>query len=136
MSELDFDLDRLHFTGRLPRARYRDVLRASSVHVYLTIPFVLSWSMIEAMSTGCLVVASDTDPVREVVRDGGNGLLVDFFDTGALAERICDALDRPGDFSHLRDAARRTAVERYAAAKLVPQRARLLEAVADGLMDG
>ena len=135
LRELDFDPDRLHFTGRLPRDRYREVLRASSVHVYLTIPFVLSWSMIEAMSAGCLLVASDTEPVREVVRDGENGLLVDFFDTGALAERICEALDRPGAFAHLRDGARRTAVERYAAAKLVPLRAQLLEAVADGLKE-
>ena len=136
LRELDFDLDRLHFTGRLPRNLYREVLLASSVHVYLTVPFVLSWSMIEAMSAGCLLVASDTDPVREVARDGENALLVDFFDTAALAERICDTLDRPGDFAHLREGARRTAVERYAVAKLIPRRARLLEAVADGLMDG
>ena len=92
--------------------------------------------MIEAMSAGCLLVASETEPVREVVRDGDNGLLVDFFDIGALAGRICDALDRPGDFAHLRESARRTAVDRYAVAELVPRRARLLEAVADGLMDG
>ena len=136
LRELDFDRDRLHFTGRLPRNSYREVLRASSVHVYLSVPFVLSWSMIEAMSAGCLLVASDTEPVREVVRDGDTGLLVDFFDTGALADRICDALDRPGDYSHLREAARRTAVEHYAVSNLVPQRARLLDAVADGLMDG
>ena len=136
LREIEFDRDRLHFTGRLPRNLYREVLLASSVHVYLTIPFVLSWSMIEAMSAGCLLVASNTDPVREVVRDGENGLLVDFFDTGALAERICDTLDRPEDFGQLRDGARRTAVDRYALAKLVPQRARLLEAVADGTMVG
>ena len=135
LRELDFDPDRLHFTGRLPRDLYREVLRASTVHVYLTIPFVLSWSMIEAMSAGCLLVASDTEPVREVVRDGENGWLVDFFDTGALAERVCEALDRPGAFAHLRDGARRTAVERYAAKKLVPLRAQLLEAVADGLKE-
>ena len=136
LRELDFDRERLHFTGRLPRNLYREVLLASSVHVYLTIPFVLSWSMIEAMSAGCLLVASDTEPVREVVRDGENGLLVDFFDTGALADRICEALDRPHDLGHLREAARRTAVERYAASRLVPQRARLLEAVADAVLDG
>ena len=136
LRELEFDLDRLHFTGRLPRNHYREVLLASSAHVYLTIPFVLSWSMIEAMSAGCLLIASDTDPVREVVRDGENGVLVDFFDTGALAERICEALDRPGDFAHLREAARRTAVEGYAAARLVPQRARLLAAVAEGRIAG
>ena len=136
LREIDFDPNRIHFTGRLPRHLYREVLRASSVHVYLTVPFVLSWSMIEAMSAGCLLVASDTEPVREVVRDGDNGLLVDFFDTSALAERVCEILDRPGAWSHLREAARNTAVERYAASKLVPLRARLLEAVGDGLMDG
>ena len=135
LREIDFDRDRLHFTGRLPRHLYREVLQASSVHVYLTVPFVLSWSMIEAMSAGCILVASDTEPVREVVHDGDNGLLVDFFDTSALAERVCDILDRPGAWSHLREAARNTAVERYAASKLVPLRARLLEAVGDGLMD-
>ena len=134
--ELDFDSERLHFTGLLPRDQYREVLLASSVHVYLTIPFVLSWSMIEAMSAGCLLVASDTAPVREAVRDGENGLLVDFFDTGALVERVCEALDRPDDFSGLRANARQTAVERYAASKLVPLRARLLEAVAEGLIEG
>ena len=136
LRELDFDSERLHFTGLLPRAQYREVLLASSVHVYLTVPFVLSWSMIEAMSAGCLLVASDTAPVREVVRDGENGLLVDFFDTGALAERICETLERPDTFSELRANARRTAVERYAASKLVPLRARLLEAVAEGLIGG
>ena len=136
LRELDLDRHRLHFTERLPRNLYREVLLASSAHVYLTIPFVLSWSMIEAMSAGCLLIASDTDPVREVMRDGENGLLVDFFDSGALADRICEALDRPGDFVHLREAARRTVVEGYAAASLVPQRARLLEAVAEGRLDG
>ena len=136
LRELDFDRDRLHFAGRLPRNHYREVLLASSAHVYLTIPFVLSWSMIESMSAGCVLVTSDTDPVREVVRDGENGLLADFFDPGAIADRICAALERPDDFADLRENARRTAVERYAASKLVPLRARLLEAVAGGLMDG
>ena len=136
LRELDFDQDRLHFTGLLPRQDYREVLLASSVHVYLTVPFVLSWSMIEAMSAGCVLAASDTDPVREVVRDGENGLLVDFFDPGALADRICEVLERPAAFADLRENARRTAVERYAASTLVPLRAQLLEAVAGGLIDG
>lgn len=136
LRELELDRDRLHFTGRLPRNHYREVLLASSAHVYLTVPFVLSWSMIESLSAGCVLVASDTEPVREVVRDGENGLLADFFDTGALADRICAALERPGDFASLRENARRTAVERYAASKLIPLRAHLLEAVAGGLMEG
>ena len=136
LRELDFDPERLHLTGRLPRAQYREVLLASSAHVYLTVPFVLSWSMIEAMSAGCLLVASDTAPVREVVRDGENGLLVDFFDPGALAERVCAALADSDAHAELRENARRTAIEHYAASRLVPQRAQLLEAVAEGLIDG
>ena len=136
LRELDFDPDRLHFTGRLSRSHYREVLLCSAAHVYLTIPFVLSWSMIEAMSAGCLLVSSDTPPVREVVRDGENGLLADFFDSGALADRICEALERPDAFAGIRANARRTAVEHYATEKLVPLRARLLEAVAAGLIDG
>ena len=136
LRELELDGDRLHFTGLLPRNQYREVLLASSVHVYLTVPFVLSWSLIEAMSAGCFVVASDTAPVREVIRNGENGRLVDFFDTEGLAERICEALDRPDATAEVREGARRTAVERYAASKLIPLRARLLEAVASGLIDG
>ena len=134
LRELDLDLDRIHFTGLLRRDHYRDVLLASSVHVYLTVPFVLSWSMIEALSAGCVLIASDTDPVREVVRDGDNGLLVDFFDTGRLADRICDVLERPDAVAALRGNAGRTAVERYAASRLVPQRAKLLELAAAGLL--
>jgi glycosyltransferase involved in cell wall biosynthesis len=106
------DPTRIHFTGSLP---YRDYLRAlqiSSAHVYLTYPFVLSWSLVEAMSVGCLVIGSDTAPVREVI-DGSNGLLVPFFDTEALAEAVVDALARPRRFHALRAQARRTALERY-----------------------
>ena len=140
LRELDFDPRRLHFTGLLPRDQYRAVLLASAVHVYLTVPFVLSWSLIEALSAGCLVVASDTAPVREVLRDRDNGMLVDFFDTTRLAERICDALERRavGDdtAAGLCARARQTAVEGYAAATLLPKRAQLLEAVAAGLLSG
>ena len=140
LRELEFDPRRLHFTGLLPRDQYRAVLLASAVHVYLTVPFVLSWSLIEALSAGCLVVASDTAPVREVLRDGHNGLLVDFFDTAGLADRICDVLERgaAGDeaLARVRAGARRTAVEHYAASALLPRRAQLLEAVAAGLLGG
>jgi glycosyltransferase involved in cell wall biosynthesis len=106
------DRARVHFTGQLP---YRDYLRAlqiSSAHVYFTYPFVLSWSLVEAMSAGCLVIGSDTAPVREAI-DGSNGILVPFFDTNALAEAVIDALARPRQFHGLRAQARRTVLNRY-----------------------
>ena len=105
------DLSRVHFTGRIPYADYLALLRRSSVHVYLTYPFVLSWSLLEAMSAGCLVVGSRTPPVEEVIRDGENGLLTDFFSIEQLALRIDEALSN--DLTHLRHAARKTVVERF-----------------------
>jgi hypothetical protein len=107
------DLSRVVFTGVLPYAAYRALLRASAAHVYLTYPFVLSWSLLEAMSCGCLVAASATPPVLEVLEHGRNGLTFDFFDTGALADRVTDALQRPGDFAPLRAAARQTVLDGY-----------------------
>jgi glycosyltransferase involved in cell wall biosynthesis len=105
------DLSRVHFMGRIPYDRYLDVLRRSSVHVYLTYPFVLSWSLLEAMSAGCLVVGSRTPPVEEVIRDGENGLLVDFFSPADIAARIDQALAM--DCRLLRERARMTVIERY-----------------------
>jgi glycosyltransferase involved in cell wall biosynthesis len=87
-------------------------LQISSAHVYLTYPFVLSWSLLEAMSAGCLVIGSDTAPVREVL-DGDNGMLVPFFDVDQLADRVIDALAHPGRFRKIRKAARRTILDRY-----------------------
>ena len=140
LRELDFDPARLHFTGVLPRNRYREVLLASSVHVYLTVPFVLSWSPLEALCAGCALVASNTPPVREAVTDGDNGLLVDFFDSDALADRVCDVLERTagGDeaLARMRARACRGIAERYTSRKLLPRRTQLLEAVATGLLGG
>lgn len=107
------DWSRVHFLGRIPYADFLTVLQVSAVHVYLTYPFVLSWSMLEAMAAGCLVVASATAPVEEVIRHGENGLLVDFFDHERLAGVVVDALAKPNDFTGLRAAARRTVVERF-----------------------
>jgi glycosyltransferase involved in cell wall biosynthesis len=106
------DARRIHFTGHLKRPDYLLALQVSSAHVYLTYPFVLSWSVLEAMSVGCLLIGSDTAPVREVI-DGGNGLLTPFFDADALSEQIIDALARRTQFAATRLRARRTAVERY-----------------------
>lgn len=107
------DLSRVHFLGRVSRAAYLDVLAVSAAHVYLTYPFVLSWSLLEAMAAGCLVIASDTAPVREVVRDGENGRLVGFFDGAALSGVIVEALAAPESFTQMRRAARAHVVARY-----------------------
>ena len=82
---------RLHFVGPLDYPVYRDMLRATDVHVYLTVPFVLSWSILEALSTGCLVVGADNAAVREVIDPGVNGLLADFFSTSRhrREDRFC-----------------------------------------------
>ena len=109
----EIDLSRVHFLGKLPYHTFLSVLQISSVHVYLTYPFVLSWSMLEAMAAQCLVVASNTAPVTEVIRDGENGLLVDLFDTERIAERMIGCLEDPGSYRALRVNARETIIEHY-----------------------
>jgi glycosyltransferase involved in cell wall biosynthesis len=107
------DLSRVHFLGRVPYPSFLKVLQVSMVHVYLTYPFVLSWSMLEAMSAGCVVVGSRTAPVEEVIRDGDNGRLVDFFSTQQIAARVIEALENPHAHRSLRTRARQTVIERY-----------------------
>jgi glycosyltransferase involved in cell wall biosynthesis len=107
------DLDRVHFLGLIDYHAYLTLLQVSSVHVYLTYPFVLSWSFIEAMACGCVIVGSDTPPVLEVLRDGVNGFTVDFFAVKKLANRIESALEDRRELAHIRRAARATAVERF-----------------------
>ncbi|MEM9274681.1 MAG: glycosyltransferase family 4 protein [Cyanobacteria bacterium P01_F01_bin.143] len=121
LEKFPLDRERVHFTGLLPYHEYLKVLQASSVHIYLTRPFVLSWSMLEALCTGCLIVASDTPPVKELIQDGVNGLLVDFFQPQEIAARVIEALDNPAKMTHLRKRARETIVDKYDLAKLLPQ---------------
>jgi glycosyltransferase involved in cell wall biosynthesis len=106
------DTNRIHFTGWLKYSEYLKALQISSAHVYLTYPFVLSWSLVEALSIGCVVFGSDTAPVREVINDE-NGILVPFFDSDILAEKVIDALAYPRQYESLRAAARQTAVEQF-----------------------
>jgi glycosyltransferase involved in cell wall biosynthesis len=115
LSELhgQLDLGRVHFVGWLPYDQYLAVLQVSAVHVYLTYPFVLSWSLLEAMAAGCVVIGSRTPPVEEAMTDGENGYLVDFFDIEALGRRICSALERREETAQIRAAARRLIVEQY-----------------------
>ncbi len=121
LEKFPLDMSRVHFTGLLPYNEYLQVLQASSVHFYLTRPFVLSWSMLEALSTGCLIVASDTAPVKEVIEDGVNGLLVNFFNVPEIADKIEYALDNQEKMQALRTKAREIIVERYDLNKLLPQ---------------
>ncbi len=126
LAKVPLDLERVHFTGLLPKVDYLKVLQASSVHVYLTRPFVLSWSMLEAMAAGCVVVGSDTPPVAEVITDGVNGLLTDFFSPEKIAGRVAEVLDRPDDCRDLRVKARQTILDRYDLRKLLPVQLSLL----------
>ncbi len=129
----DLDMSRIHFVGRVPYNIFLDVLRISTVHVYLTYPFVLSWSMLEAMSAGCLVVASDTPPVREVIEDGKNGLLVDFFDVRALARTVVRAVADRSAHDEIRASARRTVVEKYDLKTIcLPRHLKLIRSLAEG----
>lgn len=104
LAENPVDLSRVHFLGKVPYATYKKVLQVSTAHVYLTYPFVLSWSLLEAMASGCLIIGSDTAPVREVVRDKEDGLLVDLFKPDEIAERVLQGLAKPEAFNELRKA--------------------------------
>jgi len=109
----DADWQRVHFLGNVPYEHYLALMQLSSVHVYLTYPFVLSWSLLEAMSAGCAIVASDTQPVREVIRHKETGMLVDFFDSDAISKAICDLLDEPEIRRKMGALARQFIVENY-----------------------
>lgn len=122
------DKSRVHFLGRLPYADYLRLLQISTVHAYLTYPFVLSWSLLEAMSAGCMVVGSRTAPVEEVIRHGENGWLVNFFDHQALAATLAQALEQREKLAPIRAAARQTIVDNFdLKTRCLPQQVALLQ---------
>ncbi|MEM1237619.1 MAG: glycosyltransferase [Pseudomonadota bacterium] len=100
------DWDRVHFLGRVPYDTFKSIIQIGRCHIYLTMPFVLSWSLLEAMSMEATIVASDVAPVREVMTKGESGLLVDFFDPDALADRVVEVLAKPKSYAALGKAAR------------------------------
>ena len=112
LDNFEFDPSRLHWLPPLQYDDYRKVLQHSWVHVYWTIPFILSWGLMESLSTGCAVVASDTPPVKEVINAGKQGLLVDFFDPDGLAGRVDELLADPKRRQSLGKKARQTILER------------------------
>jgi glycosyltransferase involved in cell wall biosynthesis len=107
------DLSRVHFVGHIAYEDYRRLLQVSAAHIYLTYPFVLSWSMMEAMSCGCVVIGSRTAPVTELIRENENGKLVDFFDTGEITAAVTSTLRNRTRLAEMRTQARRTIVDRY-----------------------
>ncbi|MBW4603349.1 MAG: glycosyltransferase [Calothrix sp. FI2-JRJ7] len=121
LEQFPIDQSRIHFTGWLPYQEYLQVLQASCAHVYLTRPFVLSWSLLESLSTGCLVVGSRTAPVMEVIQDGVNGLLADFFSPEEICSRIEEALDHPDKMMSIRAKARETVEKYYNLSVLLPK---------------
>ncbi len=107
------DRERIHFVGRVPHPLMIETLSLSSAHVYYTYPFVLSWSLLEAMAAECLVLGSDTPPVRDAITHGVDGILNDFFDVEALSDAMIEACRAPEKFLPLRKAARETILRRY-----------------------
>lgn len=103
----DEDWGRVHFLGSIPYSQFIPLLQISSLHVYLTYPFVLSWSLLEAMSVGCAIVASDTQPVTEVIQHDKTGRLVDFFQPQQLATQVCELLQDSKERKRLGKNARR-----------------------------
>jgi glycosyltransferase involved in cell wall biosynthesis len=131
METLSLDLSRLHFVGYLPYAKYARLLQASHIHVYLTYPYILSWSLIEALASGCVVIASNTAPVTEVIREGWNGLLVDFFSPEQIADRVDEVFSHPDRMREVRGNARRTAEERYDVQKTLAETLSLINKLVD-----
>jgi glycosyltransferase involved in cell wall biosynthesis len=107
------DLGRVHFVGKLPYDRLVDLIHVSRVHAYLTYPFVLSWSMVETMAAGTLVVGSKTAPVEEMITDGVTGRLVGFFDVPGWSAALTDALAWPEDYEPMRQAAMAMVRQKY-----------------------
>ena len=127
-----YDPSRVHFTGTLPYTQFIPLLQLSACHVYLTYPFVMSWSLLEAMACGCAVVGSATAPVQEVIRHGRNGLLVDFFSPADLAAAVTETLQNRDQARAFGEAARRTVQRTYDLDLCVTRQLGLLDLVASG----
>jgi len=126
------DMKRVHFLGNVPYHVFKTVMQVSSLHVYLTYPFVLSWSLLEAMSTECCILASDTAPVSEVISHGQNGVLIDFFDVGALVKEANRLLDDDGVRKALGTRARETIIKNYDLhSACLPKQIKLVEGLSD-----
>ena len=129
-----YNPEKVLFVGPLAYSDFLNLLKLSRVHVYLTYPFVLSWSLLEAMSTGCAIVGSSTAPVQEVIDDNVHGLLVNFFDPKAIASAITNLLSDDELSARLGANARRRAVDRYSLERCLPRQLELINLVAQGVI--
>jgi glycosyltransferase involved in cell wall biosynthesis len=127
LAEVDLpDPARVHFLGQIPYGRFLTLLQVSSAHVYLTVPFVLSWSCIEALSAGCIVVGSKTPPVEEAIEDEQNGFLVDFFSPAEIADRVVHVLAHRRTLDLMRLRARLSVLGRYDLSQCLPRQLALI----------
>lgn len=131
-AQVNLPADRIHFPGPLPYAQLIQVLQVSAAHLYLTYPFVLSWSMLESMACGVAMVASRTQPVQEIIRDGENALLADFHSPDDVAEKMIRLLEAKDQNAAMRQAARDTIVRRFALKDVMPLQVRLVEEIGRG----
>jgi len=122
-----YDLSRFLFTGMVPPATLAQLFALSDLHIYLTVPFVLSWSLLNALASGVTVLASNTPPVREVIEPGKTGLVADFFDVEALTEQALRVLDAPQDHKHLGQAGVELIRTRYSLEVCLPRMLALYE---------
>lgn len=129
LNELDLDLSRIHFVGNLPYSEYIKLLQVSKCHVYLTYPFVLSWSLLEAMSVGCCILGSKTAPVEEVIKHNYNGILTDFYDIEKMVEEILKIFTDYSAYTTIRNNARETIKSYYDKNILVKQQIELLKRI-------
>jgi glycosyltransferase involved in cell wall biosynthesis len=129
LDEVGLDLARVHFTGRVSYSSFKALMQISSVHIYLTVPFILSWSCVEALAAGCIIVGSRTPPVQEFIEDGRNGFLVDFFDPEALARQVDHVLTHRDSLGNIRTRARETVLAQYSLAECLPRQLQLLREV-------
>lgn len=129
LKKFKLDMNRVHFVGELTFNDYMKILQISSAHIYSTVPFVLSWSLMEAMAAECCVIASNTEPVLEVMKDNYNGLLFDFYNVDQMVEKIEYALDNKEEMQEIRKNARKTVVENYALKDLLPKQIEYLNSL-------
>lgn len=129
LKKLDLDMKRVHFVGSLEYEEYIKFLQVSSAHIYLTYPFILSWSILEAMAAECCIIASNTKPVLEVIENNKNGLIVDFPNVADLVEKIEYALDNKKEMEAIRANARQTIIEDFALKEMLPKQIEYIKSI-------